>query len=88
VGRKLNPPEKRSYASKTLINACKEHQHLPVFSKRTALCKTIYDKVAGRWKELGFPGMIPKVRAFETDNKVIYHEVGGFEPGKQPGETK
>jgi len=32
-------------------------------------------------------GQIPTVRAFEADNKVLYHEVGGFEPGRQPGET-
>jgi len=83
-----NPPEKRPYGSKALINACKEHRHLPVFSKRTALRKTVYDKVAARWKELGLPGRIPAVRAFETENKVTYHEVGGFEPGRQPGENK
>jgi 4-hydroxy-3-polyprenylbenzoate decarboxylase len=80
-----NPPEKRPYGSKALINACKEHRHLPVFSKRTALRKEIYDKVAGEWKKLGLPGQVPTVRAFEEDKKVVYHEVGGFEPGKQPG---
>jgi 4-hydroxy-3-polyprenylbenzoate decarboxylase len=82
-----NPPEKRPYGSKALINACKEHRHLPVFSKRTTLRRSTYDKVAGRWKELGLPGRIPAVRAFETDSKVVYHEVGGFEPGKPPGEA-
>ena len=50
--------------------------------------KNIYDKVASRWKELGLPGVIPTVRAFEVANKVTYHEVGGFEPGRQPGEEK
>ena len=83
-----NPPEKRPYGSKALINACKEHRHLPVFSKRTTLRKPVYDKVAKRWKELGLPGQIPSVRAFEADSKVTYHEVGGFEPGRQPGEKK
>jgi len=83
-----NPPEKRPYGSKALINACREHRHLPVFSKRTTLRKKIYDQVAARWSELGLPGKIPTVRAFETDNKVTYHEVGGFEPGRQPGEKK
>jgi UbiD family decarboxylase len=83
-----NPPEKRPYGSKALINACKEHRHLPVFSKRTTLRKSVYDRVAERWGELGLPGAIPPIRAFETDNKVVYHEVGGFEPGKQPGEVK
>lgn len=81
-----NPPEKRPYGSKALINACKEHRYLPVFSKRTALRKEIYDKVAGQWKKLGLPGQVPTVRAFEEDKKVVYHEVGGFEPGKQPGD--
>ncbi len=83
-----NPPEKRPYGSKALINACKEHRHLPVFSKRTALRKPMYDRVAARWTELGLPGQIPPVRAFEQDSHVTYHEVGGFEPGRQPGETK
>ncbi len=83
-----NPPEKRPYGSKALINACKEHRHLPVFSKRTTLRKPVYDKVAKRWKELGLPGRIPSVRAFEAASKVTYHEVGGFEPGRQPGEKK
>lgn len=82
-----NPPEKRPYGSKALINACKEHRHLPVFSKRTTLRKSIYDQVASRWQELGLPGQVPTVRAYEADNKVLYHEVGGFEPGKQPGEA-
>jgi len=81
-----NPPEERPYGSKALINACKEHRYLPVFSKRTALRREIYDKVAGEWKKLGLPGEAPTVRAFEEDKKVVYHEVGGFEPGTQPGE--
>lgn len=81
-----NPPEKRPYGSKALINACKEHRYLPVFSKRTTLRKSIYDRVAERWGELELQGAIPPVRAFETDQKVVYHEVGGFEPGKRPGE--
>jgi len=83
-----NPPEKRPYGSKALINACKEHRHLPVFSKRTTLRKKVYDQVAARWTELGLPGQAPTVRAFEAENAVTYHEVGGFEPGRQPGENK
>lgn len=81
-----NPPEKRPYGSKALINACKEHRHLPVFAKRTTLRREIYDRVAGRWQELGLPGQVPEVRAFEQESRIVYHEVGGFEPGKQPGE--
>jgi 4-hydroxy-3-polyprenylbenzoate decarboxylase len=81
-----NPPEKRPYGSKALINACKEHRYLPVFSKRTALRREIYDKVAENWKTLGLPGQVPSVQVFEEDKKIVYHEVGGFEPGDQPGE--
>jgi UbiD family decarboxylase len=83
-----NPPERRPYGSKALINACKDHRYLPVFSKRTTLRKSMYDKVARRWSDLGLPGKIPAVRAFETDQAVKYHEIGGFEPGLQPGEKK
>lgn len=78
-----NPPEKRPYGSKALINACKEHRYLPVFSKRTTLSREMYDHVEQRWKELGLRGTIPSVRAFEEDKKVVYHEQGGFEPGKE-----
>ncbi len=81
-----NPPEKRPYGSKALINACKEHRYLPVFSRRTMLRKEIYDKVGSRWKELGLPGEVPSVRAFEQETKVVYHEVGDFEPGHKAEE--
>ena len=30
-----------------------------------ALNREIYDQVATRWKQLGLPGQIPAVRAFE-----------------------
>jgi UbiD family decarboxylase len=83
-----NPPEERPYGSKALINACKEHRYLPVFSKRTTLRESMYNSVASRWQQLGLPGEAPTVRAFEKDDRVIYHEVGGFEPGAQPGEQK
>lgn len=76
-----NPPEKRPYGSKALINACKEHRYLPVFAKRTALRREVYEKVAARWRELGLPGEAPPVRAFEEESKVVYHEAGAFEPG-------
>jgi 4-hydroxy-3-polyprenylbenzoate decarboxylase len=83
-----NPPENRPYGSKALINACREHRHLPVFSKRTTLRQSIYEDVASRWQDLGLPGKAPQVKVFEQDRKAIYHEVGGFEPGEQPGEVK
>ena len=71
-----NPPEKRPYGSKALINACKEHRYIPVFSTRTTLRKSTYDKVAAKWADLGLPGTPPTVRAFESDESFIYREEG------------
>jgi hypothetical protein len=51
---------------------------------RTAFRKSVYDKVAARWKELGLPGQIPQVSLFEASSPVTYHELGGFEPGHKP----
>jgi 4-hydroxy-3-polyprenylbenzoate decarboxylase len=62
-----NPPEKRLYGSKALINACKEHRYLKTFSKRSLLRRSVYDRVAARWKELGLPGTPPGVAAYEPE---------------------
>ena len=43
---------------------------------RTTLRKTIYDKVAARWADLGLPGTAPEVRAFESEEKFTYQEEG------------
>jgi len=59
---------------------------LPVFSKRTGLRKSVYDKVAARWKEFGLPGRIPMVNALEKDTEVVCRRVDDFEPGA--GEEK
>jgi 4-hydroxy-3-polyprenylbenzoate decarboxylase len=64
-----NPPEERPYGSKTLINACKEHKYLKVFSKRTRLTKTTYDNVQKRWANYGFSFAMPTLDAFEPDLK-------------------
>ena len=74
-----NPPEIRPYGSKALINACKEHRFIPVFSKRTKLRKSVYDKVGERWSELGLPGTVPNVLAFEAEKgeastTALYHD--------------
>ena len=63
-----NPPEKRLFGSKALINACKDYRHIKTFSKRSLLRKSIYDRVAARWKELGLPGAAPTVAAFEPES--------------------
>jgi 4-hydroxy-3-polyprenylbenzoate decarboxylase len=62
-----NPPEKRPYGSKALINACKDHRYLASFSRRSLLRKSVYDKVAARWTELGLPGEVPRVWAYEPE---------------------
>ncbi|MGE0627460.1 MAG: UbiD family decarboxylase [Hyphomicrobiaceae bacterium] len=72
-----NPPETRPYGSRVLINACKDHRYLPNFSVRTTLREDMYQQVADRWQELGLPGQIPQVRAFETDSGAyVYREEG------------
>ncbi len=76
-----NPPDERPYGSKALINACKEHRYLPVFSKRTRLREETYNRVVARWGEFGLPGSAPTVSGYERDEPAAYHEAGGFEPG-------
>ena len=63
-----NPPENRPYGSKALINACRQHRYIPVYSKRTKLRRSVYERVAGRWEEMGLPGAVPSVLAFEDEN--------------------
>jgi 4-hydroxy-3-polyprenylbenzoate decarboxylase len=71
-----NPPEKRPYGSKALINACKNHRFLPSFAKRTRLRQSVYDRVRARWSELGLPGAAPQLNHFESEGTaagVHYH---------------
>lgn len=74
-----NPPEIRPYGSKCLIDACIPHRYLPTFSKRTKLRKSVYDQVAERWSDLGLPGTIPNILAFEPEGGEsplanVYHD--------------
>jgi len=64
-----NPPEERPWGSKALVNACREHKYLPIFSQRTVLTRGMYDRVAGRWSELGLAdlGEPPHLLAFQED---------------------
>lgn len=62
-----NPPEERLYGSKALINACKDHRHLSDFSRRTALRRSMYEQVSGKWRQLGLAGEPPLPRFFEED---------------------
>jgi len=61
----LNPPEIRPWGSKCIINACKEFKYIKEFSKRTRLKKEVYEKVKGRWKELGLKGEAPDIEFFD-----------------------
>lgn len=54
-------PEDRPYGSKALINACKPHQHLDSFPDRTLLRRSMSERVAARWSELGLPGEPPDI---------------------------
>lgn len=60
-----NPPEKRFFGSKALINACKDYRNLHDFPARTLLRKSVYEQVAARWQEYGFSGPVPEISVFE-----------------------
>jgi 4-hydroxy-3-polyprenylbenzoate decarboxylase len=59
------PREARPYGSKALIDACKPHRYLKEFPKSTMLRREVYERVAGRWKELGMAGEPPAMSAFD-----------------------
>ncbi len=91
-----NPPEERPWGSKALINACKEHRYLEVFSRRTALTRRMWERLAARWStEFGLSGRAPELPAYEAgDRPVAYHEASEMhrgrpgpdgEPGRMPG---
>ena len=61
------PPEARPYGSKVLINACKPHQHMAQFPQSTMLRRSIYERVAGRWAELGLDGAPPGFKTFHKE---------------------
>ncbi|UBM27085.1 integrase arm-type DNA-binding domain-containing protein [Pseudomonas sp. p1(2021b)] len=67
-----NPPEKRFFGSKALINACKDYRNIRNFPVRTLLRPTVYERVRERWSDLGLPGEAPVVSAF--DNALDFHE--------------
>ena len=64
-----NPPEERPWGSKVLVNACKEHKYISTFSQRTTITRDMYERVSGRWNELGLEGTVPvpQILAFQDD---------------------
>ncbi len=61
------PPEMRPYGAKMLINACKPHRHLAEFPQATLLRRGTYERVAGRWAELGFSDAPPRLTSFHPE---------------------
>jgi 4-hydroxy-3-polyprenylbenzoate decarboxylase len=57
----------RPYGSKVLINACKPYRYLKQFPASTLLRREVYDRVAARWRELGFEGPPPRLDVFHRD---------------------
>ncbi len=79
-----NPPQERPWGSKALINACKEHRYLEVFSNRTTLTRQTWQRLAARWSaELGLPGQAPELLAYETGARpTAYHEASELNRGR------
>ncbi len=61
------PPENRPYGSKVLINACKPHQAIKQFPAATLLRRSVYERTAMRWPELGFADPPPKLTSFHGE---------------------
>jgi 4-hydroxy-3-polyprenylbenzoate decarboxylase len=57
------PREARPYGSKALIDACKPHRYLKDFPRSTMVRSDVYERVASRWRELGFSGPPPRLPA-------------------------
>jgi 4-hydroxy-3-polyprenylbenzoate decarboxylase len=81
-----NPPDKRPYGSKALIDACKEHRSLPVYSKQTMLRKSVCDTVAARRSELGLPRQAPKAESFESDTRLPITKRAASNPARRNDE--
>ncbi len=57
-------PQDKPYGSKILINACNPYRYRQQAPVRTLLRKSVYDRVANRWSELGFSGYAPPINEF------------------------
>ena len=59
--------ERRPYGSKALIDACKPHRYLKEFPQPTLLRRSVYERVAARWAELGFSEPPPRLTSFHSE---------------------
>ncbi|MCK9913304.1 UbiD family decarboxylase [Microbacteriaceae bacterium K1510] len=57
-------PQDKPYGSKVLINACTPYRYASQAPQRTLLRRSVYDRVAARWTELGLAGAPPKMSEF------------------------
>lgn len=57
-------PSEKPYGSKILINACTPYRYRQQAPVRTLLRRSVYERVAKRWGELGFSGTAPHVNEF------------------------
>ncbi len=57
-------PEVKPYGSKVLVNACTPYKYLGKPPIRTALRRSVYDRVKGRWSELGMRTRAPDLISF------------------------
>ena len=57
-------PEVKPFGSKVLVNACTPYKYLGKPPIRTALRKSVYDRVKGRWLELGMRTRTPELNSF------------------------
>jgi 4-hydroxy-3-polyprenylbenzoate decarboxylase len=62
-----NPPEKRFFGSKALINACKDYRNIRNFPARTLLRQSVYERVSSRWSSLGLSGEVPEITSFDME---------------------
>jgi 4-hydroxy-3-polyprenylbenzoate decarboxylase len=61
-------PEMRPYGSKALIDACQPHRHRTTLPRRALLRRSVYERIATRWSELGFAGEPPVIREFHPED--------------------
>jgi hypothetical protein len=68
-----------------LINACKEHKYLKVFSPRSRIRREVYDRLAARWSEFGLEGKPPRLTNFEDGGDVASSGQTGGQTAGQTG---
>ena len=57
-------PEVKPFGSKVLVNACTPYKYLGKPPIRTALRRSVYDQVKGRWSELGMRSRAPDLKSY------------------------